>query len=175
MNYQAFIKSAKDFANRGEEHRLKLMLLLVEYEPLKALWMANPHGIRKWDALLRHEGLCTPSLFHAFRRASKIVDVKLFGVYGSAAIEKLPKEHRAEVILRTRAWINEHKLPPHYQRVTQYVRLLKSDLGIRVKAAPATSLKREVGKLKARLEERDEYIVRLKDALRRHKIRPPQE
>lgn len=175
MNYQAFIKSAKDFANRGEEHRLKLMVLLVEYEPKKALWMVNPHGIRKWDALLRHEGLCTPSLFHAFKQASKIVDVEKFGVYASAAIVKLPKEHRAEVIRRTRSWINEHRLPPHYQRVTQYVRLLKSDLGIRTKPAPSAILRRENTKLKGRLEERDAYIEKLKTALRRNSIRPPQE
>lgn len=175
MNYRDFIRQAKEFANRGENYRVKLMLLLVEYEPQKALWLQNPHGLKTWDMLLRTEGLCTPTLYHAFKQATKLVDVEVFGVYASVSIARLPKDQRSTVIKRTKEWIGAHKVPPHYQRVVEYVRQLRKDLGIRAPEGSSVKLRRRVARLEAAIETKNDYIGRLVEALRRNGIRPPKE
>lgn len=175
-NYQEFIQAAKDCANRGEEQRLKLMLLLVEYEPKKALWGLNPLGVKTWDSLLREEGLCTPALYHAFKEAVQMrVEVSIFGVYASTAIVKLEKSDRTVALRRTREWVKQHQVPPTYQRISQYVRQLKDEMGIKTPVAPATRLRKENARLKSRIEEQSTYIEKLKALLREHKVRLPKE
>jgi len=140
------------------------MKLLLETEPKTVIWWGNPHGTKRWDVLLREERLCTPALYRAFKTASKFLDVHKFGVYGSAAIGRLPKEHRQIVMKKTLAWIQTHKVPPTYQLVAEYVRQRKQELGLPI--APRTSpqvekLRKENAKLKKRIAQLEATLTKM--------------
>jgi hypothetical protein len=174
--YASFIRAAKNYANSGESQRLNLMMLLLDIEPRKSLWQANPNKTLSWETLLREEGLCTPTLFGDFKRATKMeLDVKLFGVYAAAAIVKLPPNYRSRVIRQTSKWIGEHKIKPTYQRITKYVSELKKELGIRTPSTPMHQLKAENNRLQRKLKKAEDYIGVLKTALRNNNIRIPRE
>jgi hypothetical protein len=161
VKYEAFVRTARKYANSGEEQRLSLMTLLMETEPQTAIWWDNPHKTHRWDVLLREERLCTPALYRAFKTAAKFLDVQKFGVYASAALARLPKEHRQSVTRKTLAWIRMHKVPPTYQLVAEYVRQRRRELGLQVppRISPQilklrkenAKLKRRVGQLEAAL------------------------
>jgi hypothetical protein len=172
--YSGFISTAKKFANQGEGQRLALMMLLLDTEPRKAIWQANPNGTESWDALIREEGLCTPTLFHDFKRATGIVDVHVFGVYASAAIAKLKKEYRARILGATKRWIDSHRVPPTYQRITKYVADMKKDMGIRSHpSTPTHALRAENNRLKRELSKAETYIDTLVSTLKKNRIRTP--
>lgn len=152
------------------------MTLLLDVEPRLAVWQANPNQTRSWDQLLREEGLCTPTLFHDFKRSTGIVDVAVFGVYASAAIAKLKKEYRTRIIRATQAWIDSHQVPPTYQRISKYVAELKKELGIRSRpTTPIHALRTENNRLKRELGKAERYIETLQAALRDNNIRVPKE
>jgi hypothetical protein len=151
------------------------MLLLVDTEPRRALWRANPEQVRSWDVLLREEGLCTPGLYHDFKRAKKTLNVQLFGVYASAALVKLPAEYRQRIMRSTQDWIALHKIPPTYQRITRYVVGLRREAGIRGPSKPIDALRSENNRLKRELNKADSYIETLQATLRKHQIRIPKE
>lgn len=174
--YSSFIQNAKRYANQGESQRLNLMKLLLDTEPRKSIWHDNPNHTVSWDELLREEGLCTPALFHDFKRATKIVDVEVFGVYASAAIAKLTTQYRPRIVRLTQAWINTHKVPPTYQRITKYVWELKKDMGIRSRAStPIHALRTENNRLKRELDHANSYIDTLKATLKKSNVRIPRE
>jgi hypothetical protein len=175
-SYTAFIQSAKKFANQGESQRLNLMKLLLDTEPRKSIWQQNPSGTNSWDFLLREEGLCTPALFHDFKRATKIVDVDVFGVYASAAIAKLKTDFRGRVVQETQRWIDSHRVRPTYQRITKYVSELKKDMGIRSRlSTPIHALRSENNRLKRELNKANDYIDTLQATLKKHQVRVPRE
>jgi len=164
VNYDTFVRTARKYANSGEEHRLSLMTLLIETEPKTVIWHDNPHKTRRWDVLLREERLCTPALYRAFKSGAKFLDVRKFGVYASAALARLPKEHRPGVTKRTLEWIQTHKVPPTYQLVAEYVRQRKTELGLPV--APRVSpqvekLRKENAKLKKRVEKLEATLEKM--------------
>ena len=174
--YSTFIQNAKKYANQGEGQRLGLMKLLLDMEPRKSIWLSNPNNTASWDALLREEGLCTPALFHDFKRATKIVDVDVFGVYASAAIAKLKADYRSRIVRQTQKWIDSHRVPPTYQRISKYVAELRKDMGIRSRpSTPIHALRSENNRLKRELNKADTYIDTLKAALKGHGVRVPRE
>jgi hypothetical protein len=174
QSYAAFIRTAKQYANQGEAQRLALMMLLLDVEPRKSLWQDNPNKTLSWEALIREEGLCTPALFGDFKRATKIVEVKTFGVYASAAIVKVPTPYRTRVLRSTQEWIDSHKVKPTYQRITKYVAEMKKELGIRTPRSSLQALRAENKRLKDRVVVRDNYITKLQEICRTNKIRFPQ-
>ncbi len=174
--YASFIQTAKKFANQGESQRLNLMMLLLDTEPRNSLWQANPNKTVSWDGLLRDEGLCTPGLYHDFKRATSIMKVTVFGVYASAAIVKIKAQYRPRIIKETQQWINSHRVPPTYQRINKYVRDLKRDLGIRSKpTTPIHALRSENNRLKRELNSAHTYIETLQAMLKKHNLRIPRE
>ena len=176
QSYSSFIQTAKKYANQGESQRLNLMMLLLDTEPRKSLWQDNPEQTTSWDALLREESLCTPALFHDFKRATKIVNVKLFGVYASASIANLKTEYRHRVIRNTQEWISTHRIPPTYQRIGKYVRDLKKEMGIRTKpSTPIYALRSENNRLVRQLNKANDYIEVLQACLKKNDIRVPRE
>lgn len=175
-SYASFIQNAKKYANQGESQRLNLMKLLLDTEPRKSIWQQNPSNTLSWDLLLREEGLCTPALFHDFKRATKIVDVEVFGVYASAAIAKLKAEFRGRIVRQTQKWIESHRVPPTYQRISKYVSELKKELGIRGRpSSPLHTLRSENNRLKRDLNKADDYIDILKATLKKNNVRIPRE
>jgi hypothetical protein len=176
QSYSSFIQTAKRYANEGESQRLNLMKLLLDFEPRKALWQSNPNQTTSWDSLLREEGLCTPALFHDFKRALKIVDVDVFGVYASAAIAKLTTDVRGRIVRSTQKWIDSHRVPPTYQRITKYVGEMRKEMGIRRRpSTPIHALRAENNRLKRELNKADTYIETLQASLKKHGIRIPRE
>ncbi len=174
--YSGFIQTAKRYANQGESQRLQLMMLLLDTEPRKAVWQANPNHTTSWDSLLREEGLCTPTLFHDFKRAKGIVEVKVFGVYASNAIAKLKKEYRGRIIRATQGWINSHRVPPTYQRITKYVAEMKKEMGIRGRpSTPVHALRTENNRLKRELNRTETYVEILQAVLKKNNLRIPRE
>ncbi len=174
--YSRFIQTAKSYANQGEAQRLNLMMLLLDTEARKSLWQANPGEIRTWDALLREEGLCTPTLFYDFKRAVKVVDVKVFGVYASAAIIKLKVNYRRRVLAATQEWIDAHKIRPTYQRISKYVATMKREMGIGpTPKKPIHELRLENTRLKRDLGRSERYCTTLKTTLKTNNIRIPKE
>lgn len=164
MKYEAFVRTARKYANSGEEQRLSLMTLLIETEPQTAIWWSNPHKTRRWDVLLREERLCTPTLYRAFKAGAKFLDVRKFGVYASAALARLPKEHRQSVTRMTLTWIKDHRVPPTYQLVAEYVRQRKRELGIQKprKVSPLIAkLKKENVKLKKRVGQLEAALAKM--------------
>lgn len=173
-SYTAFIKTAKQYANGGEEERLKLMMLLLDMEPRKALWMVNPDGVKSWDLILREEGFCTPTLFRNFKRAVPLMNVKMFGVYAAAAIVNLPKGVQNKVIRQTEAWISTHNLRPTYQRISKYVFELRREMGTRSpRTTPIAQLRVENNRLQRENNKAEEYIDLLIAALKLNNIRVP--
>lgn len=167
-SYATFIGLAKKHANQGESHRLALMQLLLDTEPRTSIWHDNPDKLKNWDALLQREGLCTPSLYHAFKRATKLVNVDVFGVYASASIANLPADHRPKIITTTQRWIKSHAVPPTYQRISKYVRETRAKV-VKPKAKVSkgvSALTEENNRLKA-------YIRLLQRKLHQHKIPVP--
>jgi len=164
VDYGTFVKTARKYANSGEEQRLSLMLLLLETESKTAIWWENPHKTRRWEVLLREERLCTPALYRAFKTASKFLEVRKFGVYASAAIGRLPKEHRQVVMRKTVDWIKTHKVPPTYQLVSEYVRQRKRELGIATppRISPqVVKLRKENAKLKRRVAHLEATLTKM--------------
>lgn len=164
MNYDTFVRTARKYANLGEEQRLSLMTLLVETEPKTAIWWDNPHKTHRWDVLLREDRLCTPTLYRAFKAASKFLDVRTFGVYGSAALARLPKDHRQSVTRKTLGWIKAHKVPPTYQLVAEYVRQRRQELGLQTppRVSPQiVKLRKENAKLKRRVGQLEAALTKM--------------
>jgi hypothetical protein len=164
VNYEAFVRAARKYANSGEEQRLALMTLLMETEPQTAIWWGNPHQTHRWDVLLREERLCTPTLYRAFKTAAKFLDVQKFGVYASAALARLPKDHRQDVTRKTLAWIKMHHVPPTYQLVSEYVRQRKRELGLQapLRVSPQIlKLRKENAKLKRRVEQLEAALTKM--------------
>jgi hypothetical protein len=172
--YENFIQSAKKFANGGETQRLSLMKLLIDTEARKSIWHSKTTHT-SWDILLREEGLCTPSLFHDFKRARGVVDVEVFGVYASAALVKLNTEYRSKIVRSTQRWIDAHRVPPTYQRITKYVAELKKELGIRSPSTPIRSLRAENSRLKREVNRCHEYIDTLQAVLKKNHLPVPRE
>jgi hypothetical protein len=174
--YTNFITTAKKYANQGESQRLSLMMLLLDTEPRNSLWQGNPNQVISWDGLLREEGLCTPGLYHDFKRATSVMKVEVFGVYASAALVKIKAQYRPRIIKATQQWIDSHRVPPTYQRINKYVRDLKKDLGIRAKpSTPIHALRSENNRLKRELNSAHRYIETLQATLKKNNIRIPRE
>lgn len=175
QQYNSFIRAAKRLSNDSEDSHLRLMLLLVETEPKTAIWYENPHGIKSWEKFLLEEGLCTPSKYYGFKaaNANRHIDVKTLGVYASILIQRLPKDLRSKVIEMTREWIKNHRVPPTYQRISTYVKVLRGKQP--KKLGTMASLRDENARLKKKLEEKEAYILLLKSTLTSNKIRVPRE
>ena len=131
--------------------------------------------MRSWESLLREEGLCTPTLFYDFKKAVKFVDVKVFGVYASAAIAKLKVQYRRRVVRSTQEWIDTHQVPPTYQRISKYVTVMRKELGIRPASNPLTALRLENNRLKRELSKSQQYCELLQATLKKNNIRVPKE
>jgi hypothetical protein len=152
------------------------MDLLVETEPRKSIWQDNPEKTTSWNALLREQSLCTPTLYHDFKKAKKLLNVDIFGVYASVALVKLKVEYRARITNATQRWVEAHKVPPTYQRITKYVRELRKELGIRGKpSTPIHAMRHELNSLARQLNKAHEYIEVLQASLKTHNIRIPRE
>lgn len=85
MDLRTFLKKAKTLrrsaaknAQKSNEQRLELMLLLLDVERQRAIWQGE---YETWDDLLRAEKLASPTHFLLFKSA-----VKNFGAKGVSTI-----------------------------------------------------------------------------------------
>lgn len=156
----AYMTELRLLANQGEDAQVRKMLLLVDLFQAKELWI---HVYGSWSTFLDLHRFATPSLFQRFRSALSVMsdkDAKRFGVKTTALLGSLPLDIRQGIIDRVRAWVMEHKIPPEYQRVTEYVKQI----------APSTPRPKDGKKVLTLLR----HIGKLNRLLRDCGVRPPE-
>jgi hypothetical protein len=124
LTYAAFIQKAKKLTNAGENLHVDKMLYLVEIHHQRLLWQRL--WKKDWESILRAERLSTIGLFNNFKQATKYLseeELRRFGVMASARIGSLSTKIREDVLRQVRSWWQEHRVPPEYQLVTEFVRL----------------------------------------------------
>ena len=169
--YDSFVQTAKNFANKGEEYRLRLMHLLIEMEAAKVVWYGHPHTT--WTDVLCEERLCTPAAFAAFKKAITYgLKVDQLGVAASCLLAKQTKDIRTIVVRQTTEWVKQHKVPPSYQLVSEYVKHLLRERGKRT-IGPYAKLRVECNKLLAENLALTEYVTKLRATLHRNALPIP--
>jgi len=132
----------RQLAGEGENTQVTMMLLLLELYEHKEIWQSR---YPTWDELLKEEGFTTAHTFTGFQKALGDfgeVEVRRLGVRASTLMIRLPKATRVRVLGAVNEWMKTHPIPPTYQRVTTYTKLI---VGTRPKAK----------------ESKDEQVVRL--------------
>jgi len=120
MNYKEFASTARDLLYSGEATHLRLMDLLVKVHDTPRIWKKE-HGT--WAELLRVERLCTLARFKAFERVvAQDLPVEKLGVDAACRIATYPKQVQETALAMTLGWIDEHKVPPTYQLVAEFVK-----------------------------------------------------
>jgi len=175
----------RQLAGDGENTQVSMMLALLELFEHKEIWSSR---YNKWDELLREEGFTTAHRFDGFVKAYNEfgeAEIRKLGIGASALLIRQQKATRVKVHVILTDWINTHKIPPTYQRVTTYVKMVIGDVtGNKAKVA---SKDEQIVKLKSvnrdlakKVKSSSDYIERLKKhvwringLLKRAKVDPP--
>jgi len=151
--YNAFVAKAKQLTNAGEKAQVEKMVYLLDIYHDPSLWRGT--WKRSFKKILRDERLCTWTLFKNFEQASLCLSstaLRHFGVMASARIGSLTGTTRRQVLDQVQKWWEDHKVPPEYQLVTEFV---KSRLPPKPKAVSRKRLIAHIKKIEQILRDND--------------------
>ena len=124
---RGFISLAHTYKNRSNHNQELLMDLLVTLHEQPVLWTEQ---YVRWNDLITTEDLCTPNRFNMYRRALSLrLNVCRLGVEAACTLASYPAPVRIATLRRVNGWITSHNAQPTYQRVAEYVRQVRSEMG----------------------------------------------
>lgn len=109
--YRAFVTQAQDHLRRGSSAEVALLYLLLEVEPLTALW---GHKHRHWEDVLRDLHLTSPTRYYKFKTASQVFtqsETGRLGVSACVLLAGVPTKYRVAVKEKACAWWAKHRIP----------------------------------------------------------------
>lgn len=180
----AYLGRLRQLAGDGERSNVAMMELLMELYEHKEIWGARYSA---WDDLLKEEGFTTPYTYEGFVKAFNDFgrsEVTTLGVRASVLLVRLPKGTRTKVHGMLEQWMKTHPVPPTYQRVSTYVKIvignlngpkkgLSKDETITGLRSAKRALSTENRTLKATTERLRKHIWRLNGMLKRAGLEVP--
>lgn len=123
MNYPQFVKLARSYAKASDEAQIRLLRLLMDVHEAPAIWQSK-HST--WEEVLRAEKFCTVHRYTSFRKAVSLgISPEKLGVDAACLLATYSSTLRKKALTQTRSWIEQHRVPPTYQLVAEYVKELR--------------------------------------------------